>query len=425
MRLRLQIETLRSMSPMRLCVLGSLAYAVLYGGATLLAQLTGIVMPWLATYGLAGLYLIGLCWSVYGVEMFSQRRRLDRLANPPPPGRRITNPLDAEAWYYGREGRKLKQSIALLVAYTLAFFLLVALIAWLWLSRDIYELPAGGGEAKALAQTVQVQKIIRTKYVVNPYSAIRFEVPPIDDVKLRLDEATEHAYQVGYGQGTGTPGFGAGTARGKVRFIRLRYEGGNWDQKFGIGADLNMLLEYGIRTGQKVADKTESKSIAELRGFPKLKSPPLVYLTGERNIVLTRGEIRALREYLLDRHGMIFGDNGGSMNFHRQFVSMMAAVLPEVRPVAVPLDDMIHRVPYPIPFLPYVAPHGGKVALGWWVEGRWVCYYHPGDVGDAWCDGHAGVKSEIWELCYQLGTNVIFYAHAEYAKWLESQKVHQ
>jgi len=30
---------------MRLCVLGSLAYAVLYGGATLLAQLTGIVMP--------------------------------------------------------------------------------------------------------------------------------------------------------------------------------------------------------------------------------------------------------------------------------------------------------------------------------------------------------------------------------------------
>jgi len=57
-----------------------------------------------------------------------------------------------------------------------------------------------------------------------------------------------------------------------------------------------------------------------------------------------------------------------------------------------------------------VAPHGGKDALGWWFDGRWVCYYHPGDIGDAWCDGHAGIKPEVWECCYQLGTNIIFYA---------------
>ncbi len=33
----------------------------------------------------------------------------------------------------------------------------------------------------------------------------------------------------------------------------LQYSGGDWDQDFGKGADLNMLLEYGIRTAQKVA----------------------------------------------------------------------------------------------------------------------------------------------------------------------------
>ncbi|MDB5341242.1 MAG: hypothetical protein JWN70_6861, partial [Planctomycetaceae bacterium] len=30
-------------------------------------------------------------------------------------------------------------------------------------------------------------------------------------------------------------------------------------------------------------------------------------------------------------------------------------------------------------------------------------------------------KTEIWEYCFQLGTNVIFYAHVEYYKWLDAR----
>jgi hypothetical protein len=119
---------------------------------------------------------------------------------------------------------------------------------------------------------------------------------------------------------------------------------------------------------------------------------------------------------------MIFGDNGGSGQFHNQFVGMMARILPNVRPTRIPLDDTVHRIPYQIPFLPYVAPHGGKDALGWRVDGRLVCYYHPGDIGDAWTDDHSGVAPEIYESCYQLGTNIIFYAHSEYSKWLASRQ---
>ena len=48
----------------------------------------------------------------------------------------------------------------------------------------------------------------------------------------------------------------------------------------------------------------------------------------------------------------------------------MQKVLPNVKPVRVPLDHAVHRVPYAIPFLPYVAPHGGKDAWGWVVDGR-------------------------------------------------------
>ena len=99
----------------------------------------------------------------------------------------------------------------------------------------------------------------------------------------------------------------------------------------------------------------------------------------------------------------------------------MNRVLPDVRPVPVPLDESIQQRPFQIPFLPYVAPHGGREALGWRLDGRWLCYYHPGDIGDAWADGNAGVKPEIYDACYKLGVNVIYYAHAEYSKWLTAQ----
>ena len=231
----------------------------------------------LATWGAAGLFLIGLGWTIRYVDRAAQQirdRRLADLVSRPqdaelilmPPNRReellqvetVWNPLDERAWYYGRRNRKLNQSLATLLSYSLLYLLAFILIGQARGCSEIFELPSGGGEAKALAQTVKIQKVIRTKYVVNPLSSIKLEVPPIEEVKLQLAEATEHTYRVGFGEGEGA-GFGAGTARGKVRFIRLEYAGGDWDQDMGVGADLNMLLQYHIRTGHKTHDRTESR----------------------------------------------------------------------------------------------------------------------------------------------------------------------
>lgn len=330
------------------------------------------------------------------------------------------NPLNLSARYYGRDKQKLKQSLLTACAYGLAFTFTVLSLASLSGCREIYEMPAGGGEVAQLQQ-VKVQKVIKKKFVINPFSAILFNPPPIEEVQLQLDEATKHAYTVGYGKGTGA-GFSGGTNRGAVRFIRLEYNGGDWDQDFGIGADLNILIEYNVRTRHKVAKKTESRKISQLANFPKGKSPPMVYMTGQKNISVSKKERDILRTYITDKHGMIFADNGGSRKWHEHFFSLMKGVLPDVKPVKIPLDHQVHTVPYQIPFLPYVAPHGGKDAYGWVVDGRLAAYYHPGDIGDAWSDGHAGVKQEVWELCYQLGVNVIFYAHAEYNRWLDGQK---
>lgn len=204
-------------------------------------------------------------------------------------------------------------------------------------------------------------------------------------------------------------------APGKVRFIRLQYDGGDWNQDMGVGSDLNMLIEYSLRTKMAGAKQTESRTIARLKNFKPTSAPPFVYLTGQKNIKLSQAEVEILRTYLLEKGGMIFGDNGGSTLFHEQFLAMMKRVLPDIHPVIVPLDDPIHTRPYKLPFLPYVALHGGKNALGWKDSklDRWLCYYHPGDLGDAWSDGHAGVEKHISEACYQLGVNVIFYSFSQ------------
>lgn len=379
-------------------------------------------------WGTIALFFVGLGWAVWGVERRAQKIESDRAASlsrlwtsDQPSIVKSWNPLDLSAWYYGRRSQRYKQSMTVLSFYSISFFLLFFLLTQLLsgcTTRE-YELPAGGGQA-IMRQQVKIQKVVKKKFVINPYSSILFNPPPLEQIDPKLVEASQHLYKVGQGSGAGA-GFSSGTSKGKVRFIRLRYKGGDWDQDYGVGGDLNLLIQYGVRTGQKVEKKTEDVTPSQLATFKPQKSPPLLYLTGQKSIYLTAKEKKILKTYLLDRHGMIFGDNGGGRHFHNQFLALMREIT-GVREVAVPLDDDIHRQPYQIPFLPYVSPHGGKVALGWKVNGRWVAYYHPGDIGDAWADGHAGVKSAISEACYQLGVNVIFYAHAEKNKWLESQK---
>ena len=402
-----------------------------------LAEFAGLyeVRAALMSTGLFGLFLIGLAWMVWWLEGASRRIEQSLLeevlsggtlltsptaaveAHSQAAHRRSWNPLNPRAWYYGRGSRKLKQSMLALLTYGLSFWMSVVLISQIGGCNRIYELPAGGGQQKTIAQTVKIQKVIRKKYVVNPFSAIKFNVPPIDDIKVITPETTAHQYVVGYGEGTGA-GFAGGTQRGKVRLIRLEYDAGDWNLNFGIGGDNNMLLEYGLLTQQKVADKSESIRITQLSAFPKDKSPPVIFITGQRSLSVSNNEVKVLREYLVEKHGLLFASSG-SRDFHNQFLALMNRVLPEVRPVPVPLDDSIHRVPFAIPSIPYVVPHGGKEPLGWSTDGRWLVYYHPGDISDAWADGHSGVSSEIYNGCYQLGANVINYGHVEYAKWLQ------
>lgn len=329
--------------------------------------------------------------------------------------------------------KRVRQSLTMVAAYSLLFGL-VYFLAHLEARADgeeEYALPAGGGNDSPQAMSVKVQKVVRKRYVINPYSAISFAAPPpIDTVDVKLTDETANRYQVGMGDGglgSGDGdggGFGSGKDGGKIRFIRLRHSDKSWDKNFGIGGDRNLLAELVIRFPKmagKVAEETESMDVATLGTFKQKASPPLVYVGGAGTFAPSAADKRVLTAYLKERHGMILGDALGGGGFHGNFIAVMNEVT-GVTPVTIPRDDVIHRRPFEVPQLPIVVAHGGTAPLGWKLDGRWAVYYHPGALSDAWRDDRAGIKKAIADQCYLLGINVLSYAHREHDQWRRSQQ---
>ncbi len=291
--------------------------------------------------------------------------------------------------------------------------------------EDPYGLIKGSGEAQ-----IQVVRVTRTRekpkkrLVVNAWSPYIFERIDIDETRV-LDELVEQTldtYQAEVESAGGALGAGGGKTGGwpegmehaVVRFIRLRYRGGDWDRDMGKGGDYNLLIRFREITGFPIAHETESRDIERLRMFPAGKAPPFVFMTGQGNIQVSEREVQVLRWYLEQEGGMLFIDNGGG-HFDRSVRSLLARVLPGRPLVDIPNDDPIFREPFVFPDgAPPLWHHAGRRALGVSMGGRWAVFYHPGDMNDAWKDGHSGASPAVVDQAYKLGVNVIFHAFNTY-----------
>lgn len=331
------------------------------------------------------------------------------------------------------QSKRVRQSLSMVAVYSLVFGLVYFLAHWESRAdtQEAYDLPPGGGNDSPQAMSVKVQKVVRKRYVINPYSSIAFAAPPpIDNVDVKLTDETANRYQVGMGdgglgQGDGDGGgFGSGKEGGKIRFIRLRHSDKSWDKNFGIGGDRNLLAELIVRFPKmkdKVAEETESLDCATLGNYKPKAAPPLIYIGGAGTFAPSATDKRVLKQYLTERHGMILGDTLGGGAFHSNFIAVMNEITGTTA-VVIPRDDSIHRRPYEIPQLPIVVAHGGTAPLGWKIDGRWAVYYHPGALSDAWRDDRAGIKKPIADQCYLLGINILSYAHREQNQWRLSQQ---
>jgi hypothetical protein len=313
--------------------------------------------------------------------------------------------------------------------------LLIVIIPWLMQyigCRERYNVPHGSGE-EAVAAVVQVTKPVKKKkkrYILNLNSAIILSKPDLDkdsDVEETVEKASEITYtadassaqaraagKMGKGGGK-TGGWPDGVGADPVRFFRIKHSGPGWDDGMDEAsrADMNFMDEFKKVTGFKIAKAPEARTIQQLRNFDKGFAPPFMYLTGAGGIPVTAGDVKVLREYLLDG-GMLFAD-AGSPQFHNSFTALMAAVFPDRQLVTIADDDPIFQGPFTFPNgAPPLWHHGGNRALGVKHQNRWAVFYHPGDVNDAWKTGGSGMSRDLCDQSYKLGVNIIYHAFTNY-----------
>jgi hypothetical protein len=274
-----------------------------------------------------------------------------------------------------------------------------------------------------MVKMVKPKKKKKKTLTLRANSDIIMAIPDLDETEVdqEMEKQTQATYEAGAIAKAGKIGKGGGPEGGwpagmddyKIRFIRLDHGGAGWDDGMNeTGADINFLRAFAKMTGlKKIARRGESHSIALLKKYPKDGFPPFVYLTGNASMGrVSSSDMKILREYCLGG-GMLIAD-AGSARFHSSFVHFMRQVFPDKPLIDIADDDRLYTSPTRFPDgAPAFWHHGGRRPLGIKHEGRWVTFYHPGDMNDAWkSQGYTDVSPEMRDAAVSLGVNLVNYA---------------
>jgi hypothetical protein len=56
-------------------------------------------------------------------------------------------------------------------------------------------------------------------------------------------------------------------------------------------------------------------------------------------------------------------------------------------------------------------------------EGRWIVFYHPGDMNDAWkSQGFTDVTPEMRDAALNLGVNLVYYAFTQWDEQITKKR---
>ena len=292
-------------------------------------------------------------------------------------------------------------------------------------------IPEGSGQER-IEIVKMTPREIEKRYVLAHDSPFLFRRPDVEESEVlnQVDQTTENTYvaqslEGSPGEGEGKQGGWPEGMPGKIRFVRLKYAGGDWDQDMGAGADHNFLLALKDLTGFPVAARTEAATAAQIKQFRTDRSPPFVYITGKGLIGLSASEIEAIRWYCLEEGGVLWADNGGG-SFDASFRQFVGQAFPGKRLIDIANDDPIYRHPYSFPDgAPPLWHHSGYRALGVRHDGRWVVFYHQGDMNDAWKDGHSGASEWVAMQSHKMGVNIAYYAFSSYLSSKARKSTHR
>lgn len=391
--------------------------------ATMLRLWWSVASPALAMAAFAG-------WTHVMLRSRSVYAAFTREEGAPMSGDRVLEDIRT----HGRDPRHRRS----LYLSTLTHFIILIMIPWI-LSLggcvEAYKVPKGSGNpVVAMVKMVKPKKKKKQTLSLRPNSAIIYEVPDLDDSQVDqvMEEQTQATYAANNAK-SGKMGKGGGKEGGwpegmdnyKIRFIRLEHKGAGWDDGMDeSNADINFLRAFAQATGfKKIANKGESHSVALLKKYPKDGFPPFVFLTGDADMGnLTTTDAKILRDYCLNG-GMLIAD-AGSVTFHNSFMREIRRVFPDKPLIDIADDDMLYQVPYTFPNgAPPFWQLGGRRALGIKHEGRWVAFYHPGDMNGAWkSQGYTDVTPEMRDAAMNLGVNLVYYAFNQWNDAISKKK---
>jgi len=374
---------------------------------------------------------LAACLLAAGMLLISARSRTLSLYHAA--GDRGTGDAIAESLRTGGRDRRYRRSwLSSALLHWLLFIGLPFLMTMLFRGCDAprYLVPYGHGKPKVtrVMHVVKRKKKRRKKYILRKDSPLFWERPKLDESKIadEVDKQTQLTHSADRSAVHGKMGAGGGdeggwpdgVPGGKLRFVRLEYNGADWndgmvDPTGRTPADVNFLNFLRKEVPLSVARTSEAHPIRKLARYPKGFAPPFVYITGSDRIHCSATERKTLRQYLLDG-GMLFADAGTSRwDYH--FRVFIQSVLPDKRLIDIADDEEIFQMPYTFPNgAPPLWHHGGFRALGVKHKGRWIVFYHPGDMNDAWKTGRSGMSTEIADASYQMGINVMYYAITRY-----------
>ncbi|GDY12162.1 hypothetical protein LBMAG53_10400 [Planctomycetota bacterium] len=287
-----------------------------------------------------------------------------------------------------------------------------------------------------IAMKPRKQQVVEKKIVVDKNAPIIWTLPKMDDSPTiqAVDAGSQDRYKPGQkvGKPNGSPrggknpgkdgpgpgGWPNGFPDGKFEFFHLKYSGSQWDDGVTAAtgnADRNFLDYMCGKVNFSVATEAKVVSISQLSAFRKGFAPPFVFMTGSAGISTSRAEEKVLSDYCRNG-GMLIADCGGAA-WHNAFSGLMSRVFPDLSFVTISRDDAVLNQPNdmgsdgPSPMW----HHGGTEFKGIKARnGRWMVVYHPGDMNDAWKDGHNGLAQPRWENALMTGENMTFYAVSAY-----------
>ena len=371
-----------------------------------------------------------LCWPSLAIGIYTGwlhallRKRSVYAAFSGKAGPPMTGDWILENWRtHGRDPRARRSFYASFITHVM-ILIVIPFLLQIGGCVEPYRVPKGSGNpVVAMIKVVKPKKKKKKTLTLRPNSAILFDIPDLDDTEVdrMMEEQTQNTYQASVNAKAGKMGKGGGTKGGwpegmddyKVRFIRLDHGGAGWDDGMNhTAADVNFLRGFAQATGfGKTASKGESHSIALLARYPDDGFPPFVFLTGNRSIGrISSSDLKILRDYCLNG-GLLIAD-AGSPEFDRSFKQFIRQVFPDKQLLDIADDDMLYQLPYGFPNgAPAFWHHGGRRALGLKHEGRWITFYHPGDMNDAWkSPGYSDVTPEMRDAAMHLGVNLVYYA---------------